>query len=133
MKFHHTGCAVRDIDDSRKKMSLLLNAQATPVIYDPLQKANLCMLVLKDGSRIELISGEVVENLILKGINYYHVCYAVNNIEETLSFMASNGAVIISKPKPAILFDGKPVAFLLSPVGIIELLEDQEFCSIQPN
>lgn len=123
MIHHHVGCAVKDIAATRDKLVKMLKAEATEIIFDPLQNAELCMLRLPDGSQIELISGEVVKGFVKKQVTYYHVCYAVEDIEDAISSLQSDGAVLISPPKPAILFDGQLVAFLITPIGLMELVE----------
>lgn len=94
------------------------------MVYDEKQKANLCMIKTKNNISIELISGDIVENLLKKGINYYHTCYMVKNIEEKIKELQNSNCVLISNPKEAILFENKKVAFLYTPFGMIELLEE---------
>ena len=94
------------------------------MVYDEKQKANLCMIKTKNNINIELISGDIVENLLKKGINYYHTCYMVKNIEEKIKELQNSNCVLISNPKEAILFENKKVAFLYTPFGMIELLEE---------
>ena len=123
MKFHHIGCAVKNIVSDRDKISKLFNASATEIVFDPLQNAELCMLRLPDGSRIELISGEVVASFVQKRITYYHVCYSVSDIESAIDELKAKGSLLVSGPKPAILFDDKLVAFLMTPIGLLELVD----------
>ena len=72
---------------------------------------------------VEFIAGDQVANLG-KGVSYYHLCYTVEKLDEAILDFEDKGAVVVSTPKPAILFDGKRVAFLLIRSGLIELLED---------
>ena len=124
MKLHHVGVCSKNIEKSIKDIKKIHNiVEQTDIIFDPLQNAALCMITIEDGTKIELISGKVVENLIRKKIDYYHICYEVKNIEETANKMISNGAVQLSKIKPAILFNNKRVVFLKVSYGLIELVE----------
>ena len=93
--------------------------------FDQLQNAQLCMIDLLDGTRIELVSGEVVQGLLDKFDDFklYHICYEVPDIYKALKNHANAGAIIISEPKPAILFQGKLVSFIHTPFGLIELLQ----------
>ena len=36
------------------------------------------------------------------------------------------GGVLVSEPKPAVLFGGRRVAFLYTRIGLIELLEEND-------
>ena len=58
---------------------------------------------------------------IKKNITYYHVCYEVDNLQEAMT--SFKNSIVISNPVKAILFDNRKVAFLLTPIGIVELLE----------
>ncbi|TMX34365.1 VOC family protein [Vibrio sp. Hep-1b-8] len=127
MKFHHVGCACKDIEKTAKKLSIQLSANASEVVYDANQDAELCMLQLPDGSQIELVSGKVVENIVSNRQSYYHVCYAVKDIKSSISDLQSKGMILISPPKEAVLFNNNLVAFLHSAVGLVELVEDASF------
>lgn len=123
MIFHHVGCACKDIDKTLPKLIKQLGGTLENRAFDPLQNADLAMVLLPDGSRIELISGEVVSNFLAKKITYYHVCYEVDDIAEAIKDMMSKGAIVVSEPKPAILFSNRPVAFLSTAIGLVELLQ----------
>lgn len=123
MQFHHTGIACKDIQEEIDKISSLHEIiSQTEIIYDPEQDAQVCLLVLKEGISIELISGKQVETILKKNISYYHLCFEVNNIHEEIERFQEQGAYLISNPKPAILFKNRKVAFLKVSYGIIELL-----------
>lgn len=124
---HHLGVAVSDIksaiDDARNYFQV---AEVGPVVYDPLQKVTLCLITLQDGTRIELVSGEVVHAFLKETHQLFHQCYEVDNIHQSLEKLTQNGAQVILPPKPAILFNNRPVCFLSTPFGIIELLEKEK-------
>ena len=46
------------------------------------------------------------------------------DIEKEISRFEEKGCVVVSELKPAILFGGKRVAFLMTPTGLIELVEE---------
>ena len=126
MKFHHIGIATEDID----KMILNLKKyfdikEISDIVYDSNQDANLCMITLEDNIKIELISGNVVSNILKKRQYLYHTCYTVKNIESTIKELINDGALLIRESKEAILFDNKKVAFLMWNLGLIELLESE--------
>ena len=123
MKFHHIGIATKDID---KTLNWLKNQfdilSISKKVYDKNQDAYLQMIETKD-INIELVSGNIVKKFIQKNITYYHICYQVSDIEKAIdSFQHS---ILISKPTEAILFNNCKVSFLLTPIGLVELLEKQ--------
>lgn len=123
MRHHHVGCACKDIEKTAEKLCKLFSAERGQTIYDPEQDANLCMLTMPDGTFVELVSGNVVEGYLKKRMSYYHICYEVDDLEDAIDSLGSKGAVVVSSPKPAILFDGRRVAFVMTPIGLVELLE----------
>ena len=128
MKLHHLGYACQNIVRAIKQLQNTFNVlEISETVYDPLQKASVCMLTLEDHSRIELISGECVKN-ILNGspLQFYHVCYEVDSIGLAIAQFVQNQSFIISDKKPAKLFDNRYATFLQTPLGIIELIESQQ-------
>lgn len=125
--FDHIGIACDDITTMISYMEKFFPVEhISKIIHDPLQDATLCMLTLQDNIKIELISGEVVKKLVKKRNYLYHTCYAVHDIDAMVSALVAEGSFLISQPQPAILFNGRKVAFLTSEIGIIELLEMEE-------
>lgn len=123
MKIHHVGIACKNIEKAIIEYKRCFNVvEETPIIYDDLQNANLCLLKTDTGLDVEFISGEQVANLG-KSSTYYHLCYTVDNLEDAMAFFEDKGAVMVSLPKPAVLFGGKRVAFFMIRSGLIELLE----------
>lgn len=126
MKFHHIGIACVDIDQMKQYMDRLYDVvNVSDKIYDNLQEAELCMITLHDGTQVELVHGKPVEKLVKKRQFLYHICYSTNDIEGKIEEMENMGAKTISEPKAAMLFGGKKVAFLMSEMGLIELLEEE--------
>lgn len=127
MILHHIGIAAKDIIESIKTLKNIYEIKSvSELVYDVNQNAHLCMLTLHDNSKIELIQGSVVEKLLKKRIFLYHTCYETNEFEKTMKKFIINGSVIISEPKEAILFEGRRVVFLMTDMGIVELLEGME-------
>ena len=91
MKFHHVGICCKNI---RKKIEAIEEIHSvlktTDIIYDPLQNAELCMVTLEDGTNLELVSGKVVETFLKKKIDFYHICYEVDDISEELERICSS-------------------------------------------
>ena len=125
LKIHHIGIACKNIEKAIKVYKKFFNVvEETPVVHDELQNADLCLLKTDTGLDVEFISGDQVTNLLKQKISYYHLCYSTDAIEETISQFENNGALLVSPLKPAVLFNGKRVAFLMTNSGLIELVEE---------
>lgn len=127
MKFHHIGIACTDINFMNQYLNNLYGvSDILEKIFDERKGAEQCIVILNDGTKIELVSGKIVEGLI-KSKNYlYHICYSTPNIDAKVLEFENYGAKILSEPKPTKLFNGKRAAFLLTKLGLIELLEEKE-------
>jgi methylmalonyl-CoA/ethylmalonyl-CoA epimerase len=124
MKFHHVGVACHNIKEEIESISKIHEVtEISPIVYDTEQKAELCMITTLEGVLIELISGEQVANLLKKRITYYHLCFETEDIFAEITRLQDLGALLVSNPKPAILFNNKKVAFLYVSYGLIELVE----------
>lgn len=125
MKFHHIGICCKDIKSEIENIKKIHQINdISEIIYDEKQEAELCMLDIENGLKIELISGKQVENILKKKITYYHICYEVENISIEKEKLVQGGAFLISDEKEAILFSNKKVCFLLVNYGLIELVEE---------
>lgn len=125
MRIHHVGIASMNIEDSIKnceKMHKVIGK--TKIIFDEKQDAYLAYLETGEGLNVEFIAGKQVENIIKRGVSYYHLCYEVSNLEDKIEELKKSGAIVVSDPKPSLLFKMRKVAFLYTPYGLIELLEE---------
>ncbi|MDU2063365.1 MAG: VOC family protein [Sporomusaceae bacterium] len=126
MKFHHAGIACGDIaaaaDFVRRTQPVL---SISPVVADAAQQAELCMIETAAGLSIELIAGPVVASYVKKGVYLYHLCWEVPDLLPAIEQLSREGARLISPPKPAPLFGGREVAFVYTPLGLMELLQEE--------
>ena len=127
MKFHHIGIATDNIENCLFKIKKYFEIQEiSDIVYDTIQDANLCMITLKNNVKIELVSGNIVKTILKKRQYLYHTCYEVNDIEVVINkLIQEDGALLVSSPKDAILFNNRKVAFLMWDLGLIELLEEE--------
>ena len=125
LEVHHVGIACEDMDKCANFIRNTMNVVSeTERVFDPLQDATVCILKLEDGTRLELITGNMVKDIIAKGVTYYHLCYTTPDINKTIDELKEKfRAIVISSPKPAKIFDGRLAAFLYTPLGVLELLE----------
>lgn len=127
IKLHHIGYACKDISETLEYFKSFYNVEhVSQIIHDPLQKANLCLLTIKNSTDIELVSGEPVKHLIKNGTCIYHLCYETNNIEATIDYFKKQGGVQLDIPTPAKLFDERIIVFMQTKIGLIELLESKD-------
>ena len=132
MKLHHVGIVVDDIELGIQRYKALFGfVPVSEVVDDPIQKVSVVLLsnAESDGAPIELIApltdDSPVSNILKGNLRLYHLCFLVDNIEEALQNFRNNGAIIISGPVPAELFEGQRIAFVYSPDKyVIELLEN---------
>jgi methylmalonyl-CoA/ethylmalonyl-CoA epimerase len=128
LKFHHIGIATKNLNNSisiYKKMGY----EASEVIYDPIQKVNLCFLKNINSPMIELVGsnekGSIISNILKKnGTIPYHTCYEVDNLDNHIGSLLQLGFIMLVSPVEAIAFNNRKISFLYSVnFGILELLE----------
>ncbi|WP_214073850.1 VOC family protein [Mucilaginibacter sp. dw_454] len=123
MQLHHIGIACKDIGLELAHIHNLHQVSTVEgPVFDAEQNATLALVTLTDGTNLELISGNPVQNLLKRQISYYHICFETDDINNQINQLLAGGAVLVSAPKPAILFKGRQVAFLQASYGLIELL-----------
>lgn len=128
MHFHHIAIATKDITASCKKYGEL-GFVATEVVYDSIQKVNICFLKKQDHPLIELVEpgdGNSPVNSVLEknGTSIYHLCYEVDDIDETIAILRAQKFLLLGKPVPAAAIDERRICFLYNKnVGLIELVE----------
>ena len=132
VKFHHFGLAVKNFSKSIQFYKNL-GYHLTEAIVDPLQNVELVFCTHKIHPSIELVkpinSDSPIMNYLIKNNEIiYHTCYEVINITEGINLLFPNIRVFcVSKPKPAILFNNRLVAFYyVNNVGLIELLQSKK-------
>src|SRR6266576_1708124 len=118
MIFHHIGIACRDIVQTVEKLRQIHNiTHQSAVVYDPQQKAYVCLLTLDGGPALELVAGPQVATLLQNRITYYHVCYVVEDLDASVAELTRSGAVVCGPSRPAALFQERRVAFLFTETG----------------
>jgi methylmalonyl-CoA/ethylmalonyl-CoA epimerase len=131
MKLHHVGIVVEDIKAGIERYKKMFGfVPVTKVVDDPVQKVSVVLLSgpEADSVPVELISplsdDSTVSKILQRNIHLYHLCFLVEDIEESIKNLRSNGSIIISGPVAADLFEGKRIAFIYTPDKyVVELLE----------
>jgi methylmalonyl-CoA/ethylmalonyl-CoA epimerase len=130
-RLHHVGIVVASIEQSLPGYLLSIGSQATTnIVHDPLQKVNVLFLRTSPAEPvlIELVEpvGEhsPVRRFLEKGGGMNHLCYQVPDMAMAIQEMKSRKAVLVNPPKPAVAFDGRRVAWVMTREWLlIELLE----------
>ena len=126
--FHHVGIAVESIE---KTAALFMEAgyKMTSVIFDPKQNVNISFLEKMDSPLLEMVEpvdeNSPVRNILNKsGVSAYHLCYEVENLEDSIIQLRQKKFMLLAKPVVATAFDGRRICFLFhKETGLIELLE----------
>ena len=126
LKFHHIGVACDFIGEVTQFLENTFTIVNKSAVFElKYQNVDVCLLTTDDNINIELVSGITVEKLVKKRQFLYHNCWEVENIDLAIKHFVDNGAMLISEPKPSELFNNRQVAFLLTMIGIVELLEQE--------
>jgi len=132
LTFHHLGLALRE---EKQATAFLTDLGYTPGprVEDPLQGVALRLCPHREMPAVEIITplseendGPLANYLKAGTAVIYHVCYECDALEATVAAWKNDGhrVVALSEPKPAVLFDGRRVAFYsVRGFGMVELLE----------
>lgn len=129
LKFHHLGLATAKPDLTIRFVTAMEYTIGEEVA-DPLQNVRLRMCYHSHSPAIEIIyasdtPGPLQNILKTQQTAIYHTCYECEDIAATVKSIKAAGFRVleVSPPKPAILFNNRPVAFyMVNGFGLIELL-----------
>lgn len=132
MRLHHMGFVVADIASAMPRFLRSLAATWDSQIFaDPNQKVKVAFLATRAGDpQIELVEPDGSDSPVLRFLNekgggLHHACYEVGDVEQELSNFRSRGSLIVKRPKPAVAFQGRRIAWVLTPEKfLVELLEE---------
>jgi methylmalonyl-CoA/ethylmalonyl-CoA epimerase len=118
--FHHVGLVVHSLTKTDVTCS---------VTVDPLQQVGVAFVSLH-GLSVELIEpvtdNSPVRQSLLKGCRLLHLCYEVNDVEVAIKNSMQHGFCCIARPKPAVAFENRLIAWVFSPVwGLYEFVQRQ--------
>ena len=118
--FHHIGIAVRDLQSSIPIYKSLFNYNLLSGPFDdPVQNVSVCFLSRGDGdTTLELVAplgaNSPVDRILKKGGSTYHICYQTPNIDDAIQHLRDQGSLLLSGPDPAVAFDMRPIAWLMT-------------------
>ena len=131
LALHHVGFVVADIASAMEGFLRSLNASWNEQIWeDPLQRVKVAFLTARPGEpQIELVEpvgdhSPVRRFLVEKGGGLHHCCYETDDLAAELRGFRSRKAILARPPQPAVAFDGRRVAWVITQEKLlVELLE----------
>ena len=129
LRLHHVGIVVPEIAASRAfYIDVLGYQERTPVIRDPVQTAFVQFFSTGADHYLELVAPDSeaskLQESVRKGKVLNHLCYSCENIAAMVSFMKESGCFVIRTPVAAVAFDGRLIAWLMTPGGLlVEVVE----------
>ena len=131
-KLHHVGIAVAGLGQATERLcSLFGYSVASGPFDDPLQRVSVTFLstASDDPAQLELIApfGEnsPIASMLERGTGgAYHLCLETADLDRALDHVQRHGCLVVSKPAPAVAFQGRRIAWIYTPERqLIELLE----------
>jgi len=131
LKLHHSGFVVAEISSAMPGFLRSLGAEWDGQVFeDPLQQVRVAFLATAASQAlIELVepgptNAGLLRFLSEKGGGLHHLCFEVDDLESEIEGMRSHGSMIVKRPKPAVAFEGRRIAWILTPEKLlVELLE----------
>ena len=121
MQLHHYGFVLEDIESGISSFQKSLGAQWDGKIFeDPHQKVKVAFLVTRpEDAQLELVQplgpdSPVYRFLKQQGGGLHHACWVVDDLDAHLLEMRSRGANIAKRPKPAVAFGGRRIAWVIT-------------------
>jgi methylmalonyl-CoA/ethylmalonyl-CoA epimerase len=128
--FHHVGVAVRDLPTAIPIYKNLFDYELVSGPFDdPIQNVSVCFLSRGEGDTvIELVAplgpNSPIDRTLKKGGGTYHVCYQVPDINTAIGHLTGQGSFLVSGPVPAMAFQMREIAWLMTEVGLlVELVQ----------
>jgi methylmalonyl-CoA/ethylmalonyl-CoA epimerase len=130
LRLHHFGFVVNNIDQTVASFARSVNGSWDGAIFhDPIQKVKVTFLLMPGTDvQMELVEPaeekSPVRTFLEKGGGLHHLCYEVEDCEQAIMAMRKLGSMIVKRPKPAVAFQGRRIAWVLtSEKLLLELLE----------
>jgi methylmalonyl-CoA/ethylmalonyl-CoA epimerase len=130
-RMHHIGFVVEQIAQSMEGFVRGLSGVWDGKVFaDPHQGVKVAFVSTPLGlPQIELVEPDGEHSPVRKFLNekgggLHHVCYEVSGLEREIVEMRARGALLVRRPTPAVAFEGRRVAWVLTQEKLLmELLE----------
>ncbi|KAA6455582.1 methylmalonyl-CoA epimerase [Acidobacteria bacterium AB60] len=127
---HHVGVAVKKMQKAIAEYETLWGYKLVSGPFDdPIQNVSVCFLAREPGDTvIELVAplgpNSPIDLTLKKGGGTYHLCYQVEDINAAIAHLSEQGAFLVSGPVPAVAFNMRPIAWLLTGTNLlVELVQ----------
>ena len=131
MQLHHVAYLTKNIDRKAEELCRILGAaKSTEPVVDVGQGVRAVFLDL-GGTQLELIEpagqDSPVAKRVLKSPGLFHLCFEVDDLDETLRRLEASGdATLVKAPQPAPAIGDRRVAFVVTTGNdLIEFVERQ--------
>jgi methylmalonyl-CoA/ethylmalonyl-CoA epimerase len=128
IRVHHYGLATDNLERSIETLRSL-GYHIGKITLDPVQKVRVVFASRPKESMIELIcdidaKGPTSSIVSKTGNGLYHICYEVDNLEETIMKFRDKGFLLMHSPAPAVACSDKRIAWMYNRyIGLVEFLE----------
>lgn len=129
-KIDHIGYITDSIDATSREFELLGYIKGDK-IDDDTQRTHICFMHKNGEVTVELVEpyadNKTMQKMLAKrGVSPYHLCYAVDDIDDTFNQLISQDWTALFAPVAAPAFDGRKICyFWKSEIGFIEILSKQ--------
>ncbi|MBV9294944.1 MAG: VOC family protein [Acidobacteriaceae bacterium] len=120
-KLHHVGFVVPSIEQVIESFCQSIGGSGwSRTWHDPIQRVSVAFIydAQSIGPSVELIEPAEGQSPVRKfleaGGGLHHLCYEVADIDTVLKHAAGRGLTILRRPQPAVAFDGRRIAWLLT-------------------
>jgi len=128
--FHHVGIAVENLAEAIPVYKKLFGYELVSGPFDdPIQDVSVCFLSRGAGdAQIELVAPlspeSPIKRIVKQNRGTYHICYEVENIHAAIEHLHSEGCYLVSGPVPAVAFEMREIAWLMTDVQLlVELVQ----------
>jgi methylmalonyl-CoA/ethylmalonyl-CoA epimerase len=128
LRFNHIGVAVSDMVETQQ-IYTKLGYNVSEIIYDPIQKVNICFVKSFAEPDIELIQpvspASPVSSILKKNGNIpYHLCYSTKDIEKSIGQLRELKFIAVGPIVEANALNNQKICFLYQRnYGLIELVQ----------
>jgi len=130
-KMHHTGFVVPCIASVIESFCRSVRGSGwSQTWHDPIQRVRVAFIypATPGDPAIELVEPAddkaLVQKFLERGGGLHHVCYEVRDLTGELAAAMARGVTVIRRPQPAVAFDGRLIAWVVTKENLlVEYLE----------
>jgi methylmalonyl-CoA/ethylmalonyl-CoA epimerase len=128
---HHTGFVVPSIASVIESFCLSVRGSGwSKTWHDPIQRVRVAFIypAMPGDPSIELVEPAdqkgPVQRFLERSGGLHHVCYEVQDLTGELAAAIARGVTVIRRPQPAVAFDGRHIAWVVTKENLlVEYLE----------